>query len=128
MIVLSGVMEVRIEARPPLTFNIPQKISAKGTALPNVPKTRNCPHVGRSLGMRAPIAIITTSKAISAIVKRTKTSVKGVISLRATEVRKNDPPHRNDRKTSNPQYWAVIRGGEGMQMRLLPKEFMILTV
>src|SRR5215470_6427708 len=109
--VKSGVVALRIDASPLVSWTCPHAISPNGTKLFNAPRTTNPAHIRGEAGIRCPARRAESSSASAAMPKRPSTSVHGGSSASATLLKKKDTPHSIDSTPSSAHSRPVISTG-----------------
>jgi len=94
--VKSGVVALRIAARPDAIWVCAHTISRKGIALFNTPMTRNADQGSLAKTLVAPIRA-TSNNTTAASPTRTVTTVIVGSSRTAMSLKKNEPPQSNDK-------------------------------
>ena len=112
--VKSGVVALRIEARPLAMWVCPHAMSENGIALFSSPMPKKASQVLASHGIGERVARSTRCRAAAAIATRSSTMVKGGTVLTTTPTKKNDPPHRIERASSRDQSRRLMRAEVGI--------------
>jgi hypothetical protein len=106
--VKSGVVALRIEARPLAMWFWPQTISTMGIALLRTPMPKKAAQALGSRGSLTPAILSTRCRASAARATRQATMVSGGSSFTATAMNRNEPPHTIDSTISIAQSDAVM--------------------
>ena len=96
----SGVVALRMAARPLSICVWPQLIRAKGMALLSRPIPKNANQADLLPGILMPSALTSTFRITAANPTRSNTIVKGGNVLIRTPPKKKEPPHRTDSSSS----------------------------
>jgi hypothetical protein len=99
-----------MDARPLAIRVSPNTISVKGITLFSVPMAKNWSQSRPLEGIRSPLASKNRLRAMAASPTRPRTTVKGGSASTITLKKKNDPPHKTERRTSKAQSFAPISG------------------
>ena len=93
----SGVVALRIAARPPVISVCPQTIRVKGIRLLSAPMTKKARHSRAPRGSARPAARARASSASAPIATRANTTLSGGRPSSASSAKKNEPPQSSER-------------------------------